>query len=838
MTDTRNQHNPPTADRPVREVGATGTAPVPVRPSVHWRASRRWHAMAWGAAYTIVLGSSLALVRCLAPTPAEGVSDASVLLYWAALALMAVAAASPWLALANVAQPSPAAHEPQARAPAPRTRWGTIASGVLAYGGAGVLSILHLRSGAPSRAALLGCLAAVLGVQAIALALRVRQRRFALALVTALLALGAVAWAPGAINSGWAGREGWMMLLGSPLLAAMVLTIAVFVTVGAPLWVCRVQRRRVWAGVAALALASSPAWWIGMRVLGRGALGALADPRLVRRGAGLPPDWSAADPAGPFKAADEAVLGWRWANVGRGTRYRDALLLQPPCRVKGRAVVPADGILRLFLALPRTGTGTPPQTVLVHCMARDTTGREVAAASRVLSSDDAANRLGQWNEWGLAVSGPAGSTVDLTLEAGAEEPGGPTAGLPMLAVAAPPVAATAKPGPNCVIILVDALRPDRLHCYGFPLATSPHIDELATQGTLFERVTSACSWTVPSVASLFTGTHVSTHGMDQFCMPGRLSLPTLAEQFRHAGARTAAVSANECIIPGAGYEAGFDEFVHKFDFPRAGWVTDEAVALLRRLSGQRFFLYLHYMDPHEKYDPPPGWTLFGYTEEQRYHGEIRYCDHEIGRLLRELDTLGHRKDTLVVFIADHGEAFMEHGFRFHGKTLHREEVQVPLILRLPERIPAERRVTTRVRSIDVTATIQDLMGLSTPRHVEGESLRPLLRHGHAAADRRIFSELHSRRDHPQPGTYVSLIEQDHKVILRTEDSQRWLYDVSRDPEEQADLAEQQSDLAASMERTIRQFLKEKKGPQATARPMTPAEEKRLRALGYLDPGGR
>jgi len=826
MTVTRIQHDAATADRPVREVGATDGLSARVRPSAHWRARRQWHAVQWGAACAIVLGSSLALVRCLAPAPAEGVSDASVVLYWAALALIAVGTACPWLALARV------------RAGTAWSRWGTLASGVLGYGGAGVLSVLHLRSGAPSRAALLGCLAAVLGVQAIALALRARQRRFAAALVIALLALGLAAWAPWATESGWAVREGWMMLLASPLLAAMVLSVVVFVTVGAPLWVCRVQRRRVWAGAAALALASSPAWWMGMRVLGRGALGALAEPRLVRRGADLPADWSAADPAGPFKAAGEAVLGWRWANVGRGTCFRDALLLQPPCRVKGRTVVPAGGILRLFLALPRTGTGTPRQAVLVRCMARDTAGREVAAASRVLRSDDAANRLGQWSEWDLDVSGPAGSSVDLTLEAGAEEPGGPAAGLPMLAVAAPPVAAVASPGPNCVIILVDALRADRLHCYGFPLATSPHIDELATQGTLFEHVTSACSWTVPSVASLFTGTYVSTHGMDQFCMPGRLSLPTLAEQFRQAGARTAAVSANECIIPGAGYEAGFDEFVFKFDFPRAGWVTDEAVALLRRLSGQRFFLYLHYMDPHEKYDPPPGWTVFGYTEEQRYHGEIRYCDHEIGRLLRELDTLGRREDTLVVFIADHGEAFMEHGYRFHAMTLHREEVQVPLILRLPERIPAERRVTTRVRSIDVTATILDLMGLSVPRHVEGESLRPLLRRGHSATDRRIFSELRARRDHPQPGTYVSLLERDRKLIVRIEDGQRWLYNVSRDPDEQTNLAAQQPDLAASMERTIRQFLKMRKDVRAPDRPMTPAEERRLRALGYLDPGGR
>jgi len=600
------------------------------------------------------------------------------------------------------------------------------------------------------------------------------------------------------------------------------------------------------------------------RVLGGGASGRHRPARPSPQAPDLPEQWTAAEPAGPFsEATSDAVLGWRWTSDDDNVHWRAALLLQPPCRVTGRAVVPAGGVLRFFALLRWIGPEPPQETVLVRCTARDATGEAVGACSRVLHLDATGPPLDRWTALVLPVTGAAGSAVTLTLETGPEDPDGPVTSLPMLAVAAHPAAPAATsgtPGPNCVIILVDTLRADRLHCYGHPLETSPHIDELAEQGTVFERVTSASSWTVPSVASLFTGTYVSTHGVPLFRTASRLPLPALAEHFRTVGARTAAVSANAFIIPAGGFGAGFDEFVTAPELTRNGtratWVTEGAIALLRRLNGQRFFLYLHYMDPHDPYQPPPAWQVFGQTDEQRYFGEIRYCDSEIGRFLDELDALGRTRDTLVVFIADHGEAFMEHGFRHHGFTVHREEVHVPLILRYPGRIAAGRRVPSLVRSIDVHTTIADLMGLDIPRHVEGESLVPQAaarpasdrpRTGGRAASLRLggsgsksgtraFSELHQRGVETAPGHCVSCEDERYKLILLLEQDRRLLYDVLRDPDEQTDLAAQQPDRAAAMERTIRQFLKERKGLQATSRPMTPAEERRLRALGYLDPG--
>jgi len=275
--------------------------------------------------------------------------------------------------------------------------------------------------------------------------------------------------------------------------------------------------------------------------------------------------------------------------------------------------------------------------------------------------------------------------------------------------------------------------------------------------------------------------------------------------------------------------------IHGNRAPRADWVTDRAISLLRRFDGGRFFLYLHYMDPHADYDPPAGWARFGWTDDERYLGEIAFCDSQIGRLLDALRSLGRDRDTLVVFIADHGEAFGEHGFRGHGWTLHREEIQVPLILRLPGRIPAGRRVPCQVRSIDAHATVLACLGLSVPRHVEGESLLPLLAAGAAGGDRPAFSETIRTAAPFRP--QVCLHDGCYKAILDVEADALHLYDVVADRPERTDLSRQRPDIAAAMARRIQRFQRDRRPLHAaTQRPLSNTERRILRNLGYLDPG--
>jgi len=509
--------------------------------------------------------------------------------------------------------------------------------------------------------------------------------------------------------------------------------------------------------------------------------------------------------------------------------------------VTARLAALPEGPVRLFLALPAQETAAAGPAVDVTVTLHDGTGADAAVGRLTIDRASITAKQPAWQEVVLAPAADAGPATEIVLEAAVAGSADAADRPPLLAVSVPRPRPESA-GPSCLFILVDALRADRLHCYGFEAETSPRLDRLAAEGTLFERVESGCPWTVPSVATLFTGAPVASHGMSGFQVPGRLGLSTMAEAFRQAGARTAAVSANTLVYPGAGFGAGFDVFLGSHEFertPRGDWVTDHAIRLLREFGDKRFFLYAHYMDVHGPYDPPPKWATFGWTFEERYLGEIGYCDHEIGRLLDALAALGRTDDTLVVFIADHGEAFGEHGFSEHGNTVHPEEIHVPLILRFPGTVPAGRRVPALVPSAAAHTTIRELVGLEIPRHVEAESLTPFLEADGAGADRPAFSELYWRlgvREGVCP--QVGLHDGRYKCILHLPPSDRTLlYDVRRDPGERTDLSAAQPEVSKAMAETIRRFIRERKGSVLkTDQPLSEAAERRLRALGYLAPG--
>jgi len=748
----------------------------------------------------IVFGSSLALAQYVTLGWSTGAAEGGAVEYGLVLILTAGALASPWLLLAYRCRNDV------------RRRWVAIGCGVLGHGAAGILCGAELWQGpaAPSSPTVWLALGLVFGGPFVLL-LAGERRRQAVILASLIAAAALALWAAW-IHAGeiryWCDR---IVSQGAGPLVGFTGAVLVFGAAAGLLAAARVRGRRLWLLSAVLGLASFPVGWLCFTALAPEPPGPV--PQWARDGIDVQPE-------GIFRdTTSDAVLGWRWVRCWGGTAWRPSMVIQPPCRVEGRAHLPADGRLRLFVAVPDQDIDTGARAVLLQCTARDAAGRTMAErrhALRIPTSEEA----GIWEELVLEVPHGTGEEilVELALEPEAAGAGAPSGSLPAVAIASasPDRARTlGDPNRNCLMIVVAALRADRLHCYGWPQTTSPHVDQLADEGALFERAISTCSWTVPSLASVFTGTYVSTHGMSRSRIPGRLSLPTMAEQFRQAGLRTAAVSSNSAVIPKAGFGAGFQEFVHPYNFelletgdPPAGWVTDRAIELLRGLDGQRFFLYLHYMDSHNPYEPPPEWKRFGDEEAQRYLGEIAYCDSEIGRLLAELDALGHADDTLVVFLADHGEQLQERGHFGHAESLHREEVHVPLILRLPGRVPAGKRVGSQVRTIDVYPTVAEVLGLSALGHLEGESLLPLLEGDAPALPRVAVSELYAQHVTRAgwKGSSISYDDGRYKLVLHLEDQKAFLYDVRRDPDERTNLAAEQPDLVAAMQQKVRQFL--------------------------------
>jgi arylsulfatase A-like enzyme len=314
--------------------------------------------------------------------------------------------------------------------------------------------------------------------------------------------------------------------------------------------------------------------------------------------------------------------------------------------------------------------------------------------------------------------------------------------------------------PNVVLITLDTTRADFLSCYGSELASTPHLDALAAEGTRFARAQSASAVTPVSHASILTGRYPYHHGLRVLSAPSGFRLParqaTLSTELKAAGYRTGAVHSAFPVSDYFGFARGYDHFdsfdaVMRADAERGKttWdtrqlqrrsdeTTDRSLAFARD-GDEPFYLWIHYWDPHDQHLKPDPEYYRGLdldkiagTESAMYQyfyaAEIMFLDAQIGRLVAGLKASGRWDDTLVVVTADHGEGLAD-GFQRHGWSKHRmtyrEQLHVPLIVRTPTR-PGAAVVDAQVRTIDIAPTIYELCGLDVPVDVDGESLVPLL----------------------------------------------------------------------------------------------------------------
>jgi choline-sulfatase len=424
--------------------------------------------------------------------------------------------------------------------------------------------------------------------------------------------------------------------------------------------------------------------------------------------------------------------------------------------------------------------------------------------------------------------------------------------------------------PNVLLILVDTLRADKLGCYGSNLGATPCIDALAAEGVRFESSYAHAPWTTPAVASILTSLYPPEHRAG-----GRLgkfsklpeSVRTLAECFRDAGYATAAVINVDFLTQTFGMTQGFEHtdfetYPSNVTVRPAGRTTDAALTWLRQPRDQPFFLMVHYFDPHLVYAPPaeyrkrfaapedredPRWVfgtreqVVGYRRgvvhfdestirraEKLYNGEVAYTDHEVGRLIDALGGLGLARSTIVVFTADHGEEFLDHGGFEHGHTLYNELVHVPLIFRYPERLPPGT-VATVVGHVDVAPTLCELAGVDPDPSFVGRSLLGLM-FGDPGRDRPIVLEGNFWGP-PLRGW----IHDGFKLILDP-DGEVELYRLDTDPGERDNLRQREPERLRRMVEDFKIVHKSMAvhnlGDAADVQ-LTPEEAERLRSAGYL-----
>ena len=409
-------------------------------------------------------------------------------------------------------------------------------------------------------------------------------------------------------------------------------------------------------------------------------------------------------------------------------------------------------------------------------------------------------------------------------------------------------------GPNVLIITSDALRAETCSTYGGP-APTPTLDALAKDGALVQRSYSLAPWTVPSMFGLFASNYPPslTPGASRDEWRAEVGsyvfdpeAPTLAESFVDFGGSTAAFLGNplltdrDGILRGIQCTVAFDPHIpvrpSVFDgvpflkqvviavcpsllpmrpVDSSKLLTYYSIRFLRAHSNGRFFLWLHYMDPHEPYDPPetyrsmegpwplfcpaaPYWDTPQQTDEgdidladewkpyvrSLYEGEVTYMDDCMGRVLDELETLGLDDSTYVCFTSDHGEEFWEHGRFGHGQSLYDELVLVPLVFRGPDIRP--RTIEGPVSAIDIVPTLADLAGLEQAPDWRGVSLADALRsESEQAPLRPCFAQATNRYAWPDP--LQMIVYGDLKLIRGLETDMVEVFDLSTDASEMNDV---------------------------------------------------
>jgi choline-sulfatase len=392
---------------------------------------------------------------------------------------------------------------------------------------------------------------------------------------------------------------------------------------------------------------------------------------------------------------------------------------------------------------------------------------------------------------------------------------------------------------NLVIVTIDTLRADHLHCYGYQKIETPVLDHLAERGVLFENAVAQAPLTPPSHASIFTGQYPTVHHVRNtggFILPG--SARPLARILQEEGWDTAAFISSAVLKKAIGFNNGFGVYDDqmprqgkKEEFSedperRAGDTVDRAIHWLNTQSGKPYFLWVHLYDPHMPYKPPGP-----FREKYKgrpYDGEIAYTDHELGRLLDAVGKKAPAGKTITAILSDHGESLSEHGEFSHGVFLYDATLHIAFIMAGPQ-IPAGVRVKQQVRSIDFLPTALGLLGKKAPDNIQGSSLVP------AFSGETVPTEI-SYEETLYPKLALGWAE------LRGIRTNHWkyihapkpeLYDLGRDPGETTNVIQQHPAEVEKFEAQLKNVIGNGGSEKVDTNIVDERQMAQLKSLGYL-----
>ena len=435
-----------------------------------------------------------------------------------------------------------------------------------------------------------------------------------------------------------------------------------------------------------------------------------------------------------------------------------------------------------------------------------------------------------------------------------------------------PAAVAAELLPHIFVITVDTLRRDHVGCYGYNKPTTPNIDALAKESCLFENSFANSSWTIPSYMSFFTGLYPGAHRATDYKTALPEHIETLTQVLRRNGYLTGGIVSSPTLSAQFGFDRGFDYYddfsivkgkelnlFEEDDYPTLPFKseTSEQVTYLAERwtnragdKGKPIFLFLHYFDPHHLYlCHRPEISCFengrhGVFEGKLpsikegmdtkdlehiialYDSEIRYADKHIGLFLDFLKRKRLYHNALIVFFADHGEEFLDHGGNYHGHTLYNELIAVPVMLKLPHQ-KQHVKVGYQVSLVDLMPTILDLLDIEKPSGLAGKSLLE----GKEVLQKLPQREIYFETDYKKP--LKALMKGEYKLIRNMQNGSLEAYNTEEDYGEKKNIFTSSSDFS-QLRQQIEHYYKtlENRGP-VTIPKLDEHTIEHLRALGYL-----
>lgn len=414
--------------------------------------------------------------------------------------------------------------------------------------------------------------------------------------------------------------------------------------------------------------------------------------------------------------------------------------------------------------------------------------------------------------------------------------------------------------PNIVFLMLDTTRASHLGFYGYERPTSPFLDSLAKENLAFSYALTSSPWTPPAVASMMSGLYVSSHGLmppdsrEQAAKSTKLNpdLYLLPEVLKDAGYQTAAVSPNPWINATFGFDQGYDKFIYMARAP-ADQISAAGKDLIKEFkeTGKPFFLYLHYLDPHQPYDPPAEYRNIyqplSYAEEYSkkslkridlYDGEIKYLDDQLKELFDYFKSEGLYEDLMVIIVGDHGEQFKEHGNYGHGNQLFNEEVHIPLIIKTGSN-PVRKTIDYTVSVVDIYPTVLDVLGVRPSDKLPGVSLLNEKNLGsRSGVISEIFRKYVQKAFIDYQGRKIIVGRKDPKLALTPDNLNEYfigVYDRNTDYKEKASLKDTdlKDELGEELKNSLLEIEKYKRDHSAGNAEISEETLRQLESLGYL-----